>query len=123
MHASIYAYIIVYYLFIYIQLYILFLQATFQWEDALNLNSLLNEEEVMLRDSFRSYCQQKLMPRIIKANRNEGTIIHLKFHGNYVCIHVVCIYSDWMLNIQTLGQNQITVYLYRYITSCIVVAN
>lgn len=46
-------------------------KATFQWEDALNLNSLLTEEEVMLRDSFRPYCQEKLMPRIIHANRHE----------------------------------------------------
>lgn len=46
-------------------------KATFEWEDALNLNSLLTEEEVMLKDSFRSYCQQKLMPRIINGNRNE----------------------------------------------------
>lgn len=46
-------------------------KATFQWEDALNLNSLLTEEEIMLRDSFRSYCQEKLMPRVVNANRNE----------------------------------------------------
>lgn len=46
-------------------------KATFQWEDALNLNSLLTEEEILLQHSFRSYCQQKLMPRVINANRNE----------------------------------------------------
>uniref|UniRef100_A0A8C3AU07 Glutaryl-CoA dehydrogenase, mitochondrial n=1 Tax=Cyclopterus lumpus TaxID=8103 RepID=A0A8C3AU07_CYCLU len=32
---------------------------------------LLTEEEVMIRDSFRTYCQEKLMPRIVMANRNE----------------------------------------------------
>lgn len=43
----------------------------FAWQDPLNLNSLLNEEEVILRDTAHQYCQQKLMPRILLANRNE----------------------------------------------------
>ncbi|XP_043089847.1 glutaryl-CoA dehydrogenase b isoform X3 [Puntigrus tetrazona] len=43
----------------------------FNWRDALELEGLLTEEEVMIRDSFRTYCQEKLMPRILMANRNE----------------------------------------------------
>ncbi|KAM8972961.1 glutaryl-CoA dehydrogenase [Pelodytes ibericus] len=43
----------------------------FDWKDALNLDSQLTEEEIMIRDSFRSYCQDRLMPRIIQANRQE----------------------------------------------------
>ncbi|GAC13634.1 acyl-CoA dehydrogenase [Aliiglaciecola lipolytica] len=43
----------------------------FAWQDPLNLNSLLNEEEGILRDTAHQYCQQKLMPRILLANRNE----------------------------------------------------
>jgi glutaryl-CoA dehydrogenase len=43
----------------------------FNWRDALELDGLLTEEEVMIRDSFRTYCQEKLMPRIIMANRHE----------------------------------------------------
>uniref|UniRef100_A0A8D2ZKL4 Glutaryl-CoA dehydrogenase, mitochondrial n=1 Tax=Scophthalmus maximus TaxID=52904 RepID=A0A8D2ZKL4_SCOMX len=43
----------------------------FNWRDALELEGLLTEEEVMIRDSFRTYCQEKLMPRILIANRNE----------------------------------------------------
>ncbi|XP_046578846.1 glutaryl-CoA dehydrogenase, mitochondrial-like [Haliotis rubra] len=46
-------------------------KAVFDWRDALNLNSLLTEEEIIVRDQFRSYCQEKLMPRILLANRNE----------------------------------------------------
>ncbi|XP_046331521.1 glutaryl-CoA dehydrogenase, mitochondrial-like [Haliotis rufescens] len=46
-------------------------QVAFDWRDALNLNSLLTEEEIIVRDQFRSYCQEKLMPRILLANRNE----------------------------------------------------
>lgn len=45
---------------------------SFQWEDALNLESKLTEEEIVLRDSFKTYCDKKLMPRILMANRNEG---------------------------------------------------
>lgn len=44
----------------------------FSWQDALNLEGQLTEDEIMIRDSFRIYCQEKLMPRIIMANRNEG---------------------------------------------------
>uniref|UniRef100_G3NSP1 Glutaryl-CoA dehydrogenase, mitochondrial n=1 Tax=Gasterosteus aculeatus aculeatus TaxID=481459 RepID=G3NSP1_GASAC len=43
----------------------------FNWRDGLDLEGLLTEEEIMIRDSFRTYCQEKLMPRILMANRNE----------------------------------------------------
>ncbi|XP_044134915.1 glutaryl-CoA dehydrogenase, mitochondrial [Bufo gargarizans] len=43
----------------------------FDWRDALCLDSQLTEEEIMIRDSFRSYCQERLMPRILMANRQE----------------------------------------------------
>ncbi|XP_064626145.1 glutaryl-CoA dehydrogenase, mitochondrial-like [Lineus longissimus] len=45
--------------------------ADFNWRDALNLDGMLTEEEIMVRDQFRNYCNDKLMPRIIQANRNE----------------------------------------------------
>jgi glutaryl-CoA dehydrogenase len=44
---------------------------TFNWQDPLLLESLLSEEERMIRDSAHKYCQEKLMPRILKANRDE----------------------------------------------------
>uniref|UniRef100_A0A9J8CDM9 Glutaryl-CoA dehydrogenase, mitochondrial n=1 Tax=Cyprinus carpio carpio TaxID=630221 RepID=A0A9J8CDM9_CYPCA len=47
-------------------------KAQFNWRDALDLEGLLTEEEIMIRDSFRTYCQEKLMPRILMANRDEG---------------------------------------------------
>jgi len=43
----------------------------FNWEDPLNLNGLLSEEETLVMDTARSYAQDKLMPRILEANRNE----------------------------------------------------
>ncbi|XP_066997168.1 glutaryl-CoA dehydrogenase, mitochondrial [Anabrus simplex] len=46
-------------------------KARFVWEDALNLESLLTQDEITIRDTFRAYCQNKLMPRILHAHRNE----------------------------------------------------
>ncbi|KAM4037408.1 glutaryl-CoA dehydrogenase [Anomaloglossus baeobatrachus] len=46
-------------------------RAQFDWRDALCLDSQLTEDEIMIRDSFRSYCQERLMPRILMANRQE----------------------------------------------------
>ena len=43
----------------------------FQWEDPLLLDEQLSEEERLVRDTARDYAQDKLMPRIVEANRNE----------------------------------------------------
>ncbi|WP_286830558.1 MULTISPECIES: acyl-CoA dehydrogenase [Kordiimonas] len=44
---------------------------TFNWEDPLLLDEQLTEDERMMRDAARAYCQDKLMPRILEANRHE----------------------------------------------------
>jgi glutaryl-CoA dehydrogenase len=44
---------------------------TFQWDDPFLLESQLTEEERMVRDSARAYCQEKLKPRILEAHRHE----------------------------------------------------
>jgi len=44
---------------------------SFNWEDPLLLDSLLSEEERIVRDSAHQYCQEQLMPRVLEANRNE----------------------------------------------------
>jgi glutaryl-CoA dehydrogenase len=43
----------------------------FQWSDPLLLDDQLSDEERMIRDSARAYCQDKLMPRVLEANRHE----------------------------------------------------
>ena len=43
----------------------------FQWDDPLLLDDLLSDEERMVRDAARAYCQEKLMPRVLEANRHE----------------------------------------------------
>lgn len=45
--------------------------ATFNWEDPFDLESQLTQDEILIRDQFRSYCQERLLPRVIEANRNE----------------------------------------------------
>ncbi len=41
------------------------------WEDPLFLERQLSEEERLIRDTARNYCQDKLLPRVISANREE----------------------------------------------------
>ncbi|MEI6759003.1 MAG: acyl-CoA dehydrogenase [Betaproteobacteria bacterium] len=43
----------------------------FDWQDALRLESLLSDEEKLVRDSARAYAQERLFPRILQANRHE----------------------------------------------------
>jgi glutaryl-CoA dehydrogenase len=46
----------------------------FKWDDALRLDSQLSEDERAIRDAAQEYCQEKLLPRVLEANRHE------KFH-------------------------------------------
>ena len=46
-------------------------KASFQWDDALLLEDQLTEDERLIRDAARAFCQDRLMPRILMANR-EG---------------------------------------------------
>ena len=43
----------------------------FRWEDPLLLDEQLTEDERMVRDSARAYCQEQLLPRVTEANRHE----------------------------------------------------
>ncbi len=47
------------------------LAAAFQWEDPLLLDAELSEEERMVAETARHYARDRLMPRILLANRNE----------------------------------------------------
>jgi len=46
-------------------------ETAFDWTDPLRLDEALTEEERMVRDSARAYCQEKLLPRVLEANRHE----------------------------------------------------
>ena len=43
----------------------------FNYLDPLSLDSQLSEEETLIRDNFRNFCNEKLMPRVTQAYRNE----------------------------------------------------
>jgi glutaryl-CoA dehydrogenase len=47
------------------------LKPAFQWGDPFLLEDQLSEDERMVRDAARAYCREKLMPRVLQANRHE----------------------------------------------------
>jgi glutaryl-CoA dehydrogenase len=47
------------------------MKPAFQWEDPFLLEDQLTEDERMVRDSARAYCQEKLLPRVTEAHRHE----------------------------------------------------
>nr|WP_315472869.1 acyl-CoA dehydrogenase [uncultured Undibacterium sp.] len=83
-------------------------KASFQWEDPLLLGSQLSDDERMVQEAARVYCEEKLAPRILDAFRNErtdpaifremgelgllGSMIPAEYGGaglNYVCYGLV----------------------------------
>ena len=83
-------------------------KAQFQWDDPILLDEQLDDEERMIRDAARNYCQDKLMPRILEGNRHEifdreilnemgeigllGSTIPEEYGGadlNYVCYGLI----------------------------------
>jgi glutaryl-CoA dehydrogenase len=47
--------------------------AKLKWDDPLLLDELLTDDERMIRDTARAYAQDKLLPRVIEAYREEHT--------------------------------------------------
>ena len=43
----------------------------FKWDDALLLEEQLTEDERAMRDAAHAYCQDRLMTRVLEANRHE----------------------------------------------------
>jgi glutaryl-CoA dehydrogenase len=52
-------------------------KARFNWADPFMLDQQLTDEERMIRDSARAYCQDKLAPRVLEMFRNEGTDVSI----------------------------------------------
>ncbi|MCD4485826.1 acyl-CoA dehydrogenase [Chromobacterium vaccinii] len=46
-------------------------RASFAWEDPLLLQSQLTDEERLVQQSAHEYCQERLLPRVLTANREE----------------------------------------------------
>ena len=47
------------------------MKPSFRWDDPFLLEDQLGEDERMVRDSARAYCQEKLLPRVREAFRHE----------------------------------------------------
>jgi glutaryl-CoA dehydrogenase len=47
--------------------------ASFRWDDPFLLDDQLSDDERMIRDTARAYAQEKLLPRVIEAYREEKT--------------------------------------------------
>ncbi len=45
---------------------------TVNWEDPFLLDDQLGDDERMVRDSARAYADEKLVPRVLEANRHEN---------------------------------------------------
>ena len=43
----------------------------FRWDDPFNLDAQLTDDERMVRDTAESYAQEKLLPRVVSATREE----------------------------------------------------
>ena len=52
-------------------------KAQFVWDDPLLLEQQLTEDERMVREAARAYCQERLAPRVLEAFRNEKTDPHI----------------------------------------------
>ena len=46
-------------------------RVAFQWDDPLNLQNCLSEEEQAIQETARAYCQERLAPRVLEAYRKE----------------------------------------------------
>lgn len=47
-------------------------QASFQWDDPLFFEEQLSAEERLIRDTVRTFAQEKLQPRVVEAFHNEN---------------------------------------------------
>ena len=54
--------------------------AEFNWEDPLDLESQLTEDERMIRDAARAFCNDKLAPRVKQAFRDENPVVEVQRH-------------------------------------------
>src|SRR4051794_33888688 len=47
--------------------------SSFRWDDPLLLEEQLTDDERMIRDTARAYAQERLLPRVVEAYREEKT--------------------------------------------------
>ena len=52
-------------------------RVTFKWDDPFDLDAQLNEDERMVRESTFNFAQDRLVPRVQNAFRNETADRHI----------------------------------------------
>ena len=48
--------------------------AQFSWDDPLQLNAQLSDDERAVRDAAHAYCQERLAPRVLEAFRHDAEV-------------------------------------------------
>jgi glutaryl-CoA dehydrogenase len=43
----------------------------FRWDDPFLIEEQLDDQERMVRDTARAYCEERLLPRVVEATRRE----------------------------------------------------
>lgn len=61
------------------------LEAAFSWSDPLRMELALSEDEQLIKDAARDYCQNELLPRVLLAHRNESFDREIKATGFVAC--------------------------------------
>lgn len=48
----------------------------FNWEDPLNAKSLLTEEEIAISETAEGYCQERMLPRVLRKSKCMHIVVH-----------------------------------------------
>lgn len=43
----------------------------FDWQDPLNAKSLFTEEEIAISETAEAYCQERMLPRVLRRSRYD----------------------------------------------------
>ena len=60
--------------------------AAFDWKDPLTSNNLFTEEELAISETAESYCQERLLPRVLGSHRSSADAFHKLMPVRYRCL-------------------------------------
>jgi glutaryl-CoA dehydrogenase len=49
----------------------------FNWEDPLNAQSLLTEDEIAISETAEAYCQERMLPRVLRESQDSIAVCFL----------------------------------------------
>ncbi len=52
--------------------------AVFNWEDPLGASNLFTEEELAIQETARSYCQERMLPRVLGTTTPEPPHLEIR---------------------------------------------